>query len=332
MPAPLAKGLLLSFSFLFAAGLAVYDSNPQIRQWIDDNRRRVAVALHGLGDEVAPGTDDRNATDASTREHESPEAVERRRRARQDILERGRLMEERRRAADQAKPKMSFDDLVDKDGSLKREESSEAFTSAAETHMEETGLRHRATETNATMAGSSFANPFDDETMMEHLRSGTEQPQSVEDLSRTSTPTLPASPPVPPKPAAYQPRNLLIDTDQTSSHPSEQLINLTPTTSHFSAAIDLATLRQSEQNTSQDTFMSVHEWAQDQSTQSLHSPLESISNSSSHANDATEGSVTDSLDFVSQMGTEDGESASDLGEGISTPSTWTEVGSMVSEE
>ncbi|KAL6719867.1 hypothetical protein ACLMJK_001788 [Lecanora helva] len=428
MPAPLAKGLIITISLLCAAGLAAYE-NPQVRQWIDESRRKVAVALHSLGDELAPDSESRRGSteefredfkDASTREDEDPGAVERRRKARQEILERGRMMEERRKSKQAATCKAkSFDDLVDKDGALKIEETT-AMTTAAEPQAEESGLRHRHTESQGVAQGSAFANPFTDEmdiqspaTMQEdsprrsitpplpasweerHTVDGKSyfvdhntrtttwiDPRQREDSSgRSITPTLPASweekhaangkpyfvdhntrtttwidprqkedaqladqessndesttqtqPPLPPpKPVAYQSQRLLIDTDDISTHPSEQLLDLTPTTSAASSAnADLAELNDPVQ-TSQTDFWSVNEWARNTAPADFYSPPRSeAAGIDEEAETSTIGSQA--AEHVSQIGSEDADMLSDAGAGISTPSSWTEVGSQVSED
>ena len=159
-------------------------------------------------------------------------------------------------------------------------------------------------------------------------------PETRQDsFSRSSTPTLPKSPPVPPKPAAYQPQRLLIDTDEVSNHPSEHLVDLTPTTSASSAATDLAELDQGERSRSLNSYLSVNEWAQNQSAQSTRSPPQSLAEMPQSERDlSVDGSVADTAEHVSQVGTEDADVMSEFGEGISTPGTWTEVGSELSED
>ncbi|KAK4974819.1 hypothetical protein LTR28_009829, partial [Elasticomyces elasticus] len=55
MPAPLAKGIIISLSIIAALGLAVYE-NPQVQEWLEQQRRRIAEALRALGDDMAPET------------------------------------------------------------------------------------------------------------------------------------------------------------------------------------------------------------------------------------------------------------------------------------
>ena len=242
-------------------------------------------------------------------------------------------MEQRRKSKQGAASKAkSLDDLVEKDGSLKKEEAT-AMTTAAEPQAQESGLRHRHTESQAAALGSAFANPFADETDV-HSPDTLEQ----DPPSRSQTPTLPVSPvspPVPPKPEAYQPHRLLIDTDELSSHPSEQLVDLTPTTSASSATADLAELNENHQPWRSD-YWSVNEWAQSSPPADFYSPPtndnvghEESQEESLEAN-AT-GSQADGGEHASQVGSEDLDEFSDDGAGISTPGSWTDVGSQFSE-
>ena len=316
----------------------------------------MAIALHSLGDEVAPRpSESRDASpDTSTREDEDPEAVERRRKARQEILERGRILEERRRSRQASTGKAkNFDDLVDKDGALKVEEPSTATTTAAEPQAEEPGLRHRQTESKAAALGSTFANPFADEMHIESVPSLTDltvdhafadamnidSPHTVQDHaedspSRSRTPTLavsPTSPPVPPKPAAYQPQHLLIDTDEVSHHPSEELLDLTPTTSTSSFNADPAELNDNRQPT-QSNYWSINEWAENHAAP-FYSPPASVAQGIEEKMDehVVEGPQAGSGEHASQAGSEDFDVMSDDEARVSTPGSWTEVDSQVSE-
>ena len=303
---------------------------------MDQSRRKAAIALHSLGDEITPDSESRSKSkrhshDASAREDEEPEAVERRRRARQEIIDRGRLLEEKRRSKQGhlARAK-TLNDLVDKDGFLKSETDeiiALSKTTATETVSEHKGLRHRHTESQAAAQGSAFANPFSDETQVESPATLQE-----EHASRSHTPTLPASPispPVPPKPDAYQPQQLLIDTEEASNHPSEQLVDLTPTTSASSPSADLAEL--SDNHHSSQSYWSVNEWAQNSAPQAFYSPprsepagieerIQSPAAEPSHDREEHAGQLGSDVDMMS----EDGLS-------VDTPDTWTEVGSQVSE-
>ena len=206
------------------------------------------------------------------------------------------------------------------------------MTTAAEPQAEDPGLRHRHVESQAAALGSAFANPFADEMVVDSPATLPDEPSH-----RSPTPTLPVppiSPPVPPKPAAYQPQRLLIDTEEVSNHPSEQLLDLTPTTSASSANADLAELNDHNHNPSQSNFWSVNEWAQNSGTPDFYSPPRSEHPGIEEGLEAiTAGSQSgNSGEHASQIGSEDLDVLSDDGAGINTPSSWTEVGSQVSED
>lgn len=375
---PRLPGIIVSISLLLAAGLAVYE-HPQIKQWVDESRRKIAFALHNIGDDLHPSTSQRRDyfQDASTSEDDSPEAVERRRKARQEILERGRMIEERRRSQQAKSTKSrSFDDIVDEGGNLKPD-ATQGTSTAAENHTEQLGLRNRNTEAQGAALGSAFANPFTDEAYHGDFPAAIAPAQTFSQRSRSSsTATLPASPvpppkeslnpfsspsellpqnppPVPPKeplnspPSEYtsqkpQPR-LLIDTDDISNHPSEALVDLTPTTSASSIANDLSEIDQQSHpsNHSQSNFWSVHEWAENSSAPAhFYTPPRSEAAADDHHEDRVESrtisgderSETGSAERVSRVGSmSDMDFVSEVG-GISTPGSWTEVGSQVSEE
>ncbi|KAH8804830.1 hypothetical protein F5884DRAFT_428359 [Xylogone sp. PMI_703] len=52
------SGAIIVVSVAVAAAIAVYES-PQARQFAEDVRRRIAIALHSLGDEINPGPNSR---------------------------------------------------------------------------------------------------------------------------------------------------------------------------------------------------------------------------------------------------------------------------------
>lgn len=255
------------------------------------------------------------------------------------------MMEERRRSKQAAKGEAkSFDDMVDKDGALKVEETT-ASSSAAEARPEEPGLRHRHTGSTAAALGSAYADPFADEMGVPIMETPpSPQEHKPDPISRSSTPTLPASsaspptlrdspasPPVPPKPAAYQPQRLLIDMDEVSSHPSEQLLDLTPTTSASSAAADLAELNGDPQP-SRSNHWSVDEWAQNFAPAFYSPPQSEAAGMEERMENHIDGSYAGTGEHVSQVGAEDMDVMSDDGSRVSTPGSWTEVVSQVSED
>ncbi|KAI9874590.1 MAG: hypothetical protein M1830_009570 [Pleopsidium flavum] len=318
MPAPLAKGLIITFSILVAAGLAVYE-NPQVREWVESSRRKIAIALHSLGDDIDPSRSP-SPPDPSTRPYDSPEAVERRRRAREEILERGRVLEEKRRRARNGERSSSFDDLVNEDGKLKKEI---ATTTATETKPEEEGMKNRSNGIQGLEKGAAFANPFADEN--ENLidaEDNEQQRQAPAQTSRESTATLPRS-----TPPQHQ-----TNPKTTSNHPSEQLLDLTPTTS--SSSHDPFSLQTPPQPPIQPSnYFSVNEWAESTSP-SFYSavPDPGEQNRSEAREHPSAASLAGSGEDVGADSSTDGDLdvISEIA-GVSTPGSWTEVGSEVSE-
>lgn len=289
-----------------------------------------------MGDEIHPRRPSQ-ADDASTREDNSPEAVERRRKAREEILEKGRLMEERRRAQrGNSGSGKSFDDLVDQDGRLKDEKSAAVTSTAAELNNEE-GLRKRNVETEGLAAGTRMADPFTDESFAEFPSSAssatvgkpTEEPKEVVEQ--------PASEIVSQQ---FQPA-LLINTEPTSNLPSEPLVDLTPTNSVAPSSSFQTDLSELSDDLPEDirpmpeqqpvSYWSVNEWAEN-TTASFYTPPQSEAAGLGEATGPRGTSLETHNDAVSQQGNEsDLDFVSDAGEGAHTPSSWTEVGSVVSE-
>ncbi|KAL4915088.1 hypothetical protein BDW62DRAFT_189232 [Aspergillus aurantiobrunneus] len=116
MPTPVAKGIIIGVAALVAAGIAVYES-PQFRRWVDNSRRKLAMTLHNLGDEVDPGDPDASYRhDISMMEEIGPAAEERRRIAREEIQRRRSVLERRQKRSNSSLG--TFDTLVDENGHL----------------------------------------------------------------------------------------------------------------------------------------------------------------------------------------------------------------------
>ncbi|OJD25083.1 hypothetical protein ACJ73_03551 [Blastomyces percursus] len=212
MPAPLAKGLVITVTILLAAGIAVYES-PHVKQWVRNSRRKIAIALHNLGDEINPqerSTDRRPADDISMSEDLGEEAEARRKKAREEILRRASILEARKNRSSSGSVG-SFDDLVDKYGRLK----------AQSTQPQQPLPKDIKPQAHAS--GVQVTNP---DTV--HLRSG-----AFSDLSTSISDMAP-------KISAEHLQAILdnIDRDRirttlnsetSSHHPSESLVDLTPT-------------------------------------------------------------------------------------------------------
>ncbi|KAF2837200.1 hypothetical protein M501DRAFT_995741 [Patellaria atrata CBS 101060] len=170
-------GVIIAANIILVAGIALYES-PQFRAWVDSSRRKIALALHSLGDDIQPGS--RSESDPN-----SAQAAEERRKRREEIVQRNRAeiirqareegiavdldvlsrigqeeLEKREKPAllSRADKSKSFDDIVAPDGKLRTTgvEMSE--------RLSRTVLHRRSTRGSRGFArGASFANPFGDE-------------------------------------------------------------------------------------------------------------------------------------------------------------------------
>ncbi|KKY23100.1 hypothetical protein UCDDS831_g03225 [Diplodia seriata] len=172
-------GALLAASLIIAAGVAVYQ-NPQVQQWIDARRRKIAIALHSLGDEINPPVArNRNAREADEQRRRRESII---RRNRNELVRRAREegvavdLDELARIGDEYDEKhnrprgQSFDDLVNEHGVLREsvsgatlnEKPAAAATTAVDSGAGQ-GLRNRGSGARGFASGSSYADPFADE-------------------------------------------------------------------------------------------------------------------------------------------------------------------------
>ncbi|QSS53502.1 hypothetical protein I7I53_00781 [Histoplasma capsulatum var. duboisii H88] len=345
MPAPLAKGLVITVTILLAAGYAVYE-NPQVKQWVRNSRRRIAIALHNLGDEINPqerSTDRRPAEDISMSEELSEEAEARRQKARSEISRRASVLEARKNKSALGSVG-SFDSLVDKDGRLK----------APSKHCQQPLLKEG--ESQAQASGVQVTNS---DTV--HLR-----PAVFSDLSNSISEMAPEK-------ALAEYRQTLLNaidrpphSETSSHHPSESLVDLTPTSEApgmdfaWSAHSEIQGHGQSQQEdpTSQSSYFSLASsqntgdgepdfyYARppqpDQNITAMQLPqyesenpfvdqqeshtIQSVSSTPSVASSLSH-IQNDPLESMSDRTLSDLESIHD---GIHTPASWSEVGSVVS--
>lgn len=110
-------GLIIGVAAIVAAGMAVYES-PQFRRWVENSRRKLAMTLHNLGNDIDPGNmDSLYGHDISMMEEVGPAADQRRQMAREEIQRRRSVLEERRRKRSTSSLG-TFDTLVDENGHL----------------------------------------------------------------------------------------------------------------------------------------------------------------------------------------------------------------------
>lgn len=333
---------------IFAAGLAVYE-NPQVRKWVDNSRRKIAIALHSLGDEITPPTPSgERPPDASTREDVSTDAVERRRKVRMELLERARVLEEKRKRQKEESAKVqTSDDTVDKDRTLLSEKDA-VVTTAAELGTSETNLRKRHPDPEGPVIVST-----DEKSESTPRKRNSESERSVVDIvsanqvneeatvevhkySRSSTPILIPSP-QPSTPIPARQKTLHVDMETLSNHHSEVLIDPTPTTSFTSAEEpELFSFSHHSSQTPPQSHRSVHEWAENTTGAAVfYSSLQPQNATVIEIEDPWVANASEAGDAASSPhggSHREIDSWSDIGDPCATPDSWTEAGSVTSED
>ncbi|EXJ54695.1 hypothetical protein A1O7_10036 [Cladophialophora yegresii CBS 114405] len=339
MPPPV--GIIITVSVLVAASLAAYE-NPQVRAWIDRTRHKIAMGLHSLGDEIGPRNRPplrRTSTDISMCEDQGEQAEERRRQAIAEIMERGRILEEkrkRRRLSEQEynQPHSpTFDNMVDENGILLQDNGlqAEGQSSGIDAQPASTTLRQRPGTSDPA-----------DESPSPHLplRQLSPRPENAFESRYEQEMRDAWNLPLSERRIAIPP-----------SHASESLIELTPTTEgvpdpdfsipsaeylhqpmnrseYFSAAASNSTHTLSDRESQPPLSM-----------QSSHALLPQGSNANGHVGNLVSASLTPSIaGSVSNIHASEAEESSDdvlseIGDGIRTPaSAWTDVDSTVSSD
>lgn len=295
----------MTVSVLVAAGVAVYNS-PQFQEWMSSSRRKLAVALHNLGDEINPR--DSPGDDISMTEEASEAAEERRRIARAEILRRASLLEAlHNRSQDPNRPLDSFDTLVDKDGNL-----------------------ILARDVQAQVDGDIAQSSAIDTGSQQPVRRGINK-DILEGINTGESGLL-----------------LDVSSETLSHHPSESDLQFTPTSeapgdllfdpfagSPIRARSPISASSHTEGN---DEYYYTH--PHPASNDAQQSDLESDLGGSAHGNNTQHGtsptpSTAGSFSYVHELtdAASDG-TQSEFGVhsiGIATPASWSEVGSVVSD-
>lgn len=349
-------GIIITVSVLVAAGLAAYESE-QFREWFERTRHKLAMQFQGIEDDFNPARFQRRQTDVSMREAKGEEAESRRQQAVADIMERGRAMDEkrkRRKLSDDIERSPTFDNLVDSRGMLRsatmdeKAGTIEASTSGRETTAGPDAIRPR----NTVPDDQQLHESVDASLQMRQLRSSqdnrlvTQNPfESRYEQELRSAWDLPLPE---------------VRSGLPSSHASESLIDLTPTTEEVpdpeisvpSAELLHHPLDRSDYFSAAASRASSHTWSEreylsESNHESQHyyahpsNPLEPINPrnetlpSSIHVSVSSASSVAGSTDHITMSEVEDSEfdAMSEIGDGIRTPaSVWTEVGSVTSGE
>lgn len=240
---PLTTGLIIAASVLVAAGIAIYE-NPQVRQWVDQSRRKIAVALHSLGEDIHPRRPSESSDDFEERKRRREDLIRRNRnelirRAREegiavDLDELARIgtedaaLAERRSRANRSK---SFDELVGSDGMLRQDATTTGTTTT------NPGLRKRGVAGFAagTAAAAAMANPFSDEHVLfdvggddDEDEAPSPKPFIYEEPTRSRSTTLEAS--TPPIEAPISPPSTTAPLIDLTPSPEPETVYLHPET------------------------------------------------------------------------------------------------------
>ncbi|OTB19658.1 hypothetical protein K445DRAFT_52757 [Daldinia sp. EC12] len=334
---------VVALTVAVAAAVAVYES-PELQRMASDLRRRIAVALHALGDSVSPaerenlfnrpedaegflrsrgfGVDGEPGVDADD---------ETRRRQREELMywnavREGKKEKERNdpEKADGARPRTStrgssFDDFMQQD--YNAEKGTFVFQTGSEPQNTDGQLRRRG-EGARGLAQSVYTNPFTDEHGIdEHIafENSLVDPEKDEIESdiysastqlgvKSETPELTTLPPAPMdvNPPLISVENPAPATQAQPAQPSER--ELGPD--------EYMTAGQDDRN---DAYSSIQAWAHDASTASFYSPLPvSPAAPLSDAEFFSEGALTPT-DSASLAG-----SGEDVGEDAVSARSWTE--------
>ncbi|RAH39576.1 uncharacterized protein BO95DRAFT_448605 [Aspergillus brunneoviolaceus CBS 621.78] len=311
MPTPVAKGIIITVSALVAAGIAVYES-PQFRQWVNNSRRKIALALHNLGDEINPH-DAPLRQDISMTEEVGVAAEERRRIAREELDRRRSLLEERRKGMARP-PSNSFDTLVDEQGRLLDLADSSSDTPLA----------------NSTAVEVATSQPV-------HRGKG---PTSLPEASHGQTDFHELGPPLQlniPSPRAGSP--LLAEFTPVSEAPDKMATSLLSSShaedEHHIVGDDESISSHTEGH-SEVLYAHPGDWTTNESGRDLRSPFSDLAELQLERERASTPSTSDSYSHIYESAIDassDG-TLSDLGRstGAATPASWSEVGSVISND
>lgn len=356
---------IIAASVAVAAAVAIYES-PEIQRMANDLRRRIAIALRSLGDNISP--EDRENLFNRPEDAEGflrsrgidindigvDADDETRRRQREELMYWNAVREEKQgkdhkdpEKMDPSRPRPrsathSFDDFMRQDDNA--EKGTYVFHTGSDARNNEGTMRRRG-EGARGLASSVYTNPFSDEHGIDEyvaFENSLMEPEKDE----MDTDIYSASTQLGNKDETSQSASLassipqLIKIEETpvpqaeSAHPPE--CELGPD--------EYMTAGQDDRN---DIFSSIQAWTQDASTASFYSPLPvSPAAPLSEPEIISEGMLTP-VDSASLAG-----SGEDIGdeaasarswndsrpydvmsddEGMMTPASWTEVGSVVSE-
>jgi len=291
-------GIIVTVSVLVAAGVAVYQS-PQFQQWVSTSRRKIALALHNLGDEIQPG-EPVLREDISMTEETSEAAEERRRIARAEIMKRGVLIESRRKARQSHEPLDSFDSLVDNDGNL------------------------RVSKNDYDISPVGTSTGFDSGSQAHRRGEATAVSQDLLHVD------------IPSETASNHPSDSVVQLTPTSSAPGETLFDPF-SDSPLRAQSPVSASASSHTEASQVYYAHPHSRSNITQQQDLLTDLDDFTQGNQFQHPVSSApSTTGSFSHVGGVDASSDGTLSDLGArsvgGIHTPASWSEVGSEISND
>ncbi|KAI5463773.1 hypothetical protein BGZ63DRAFT_199715 [Mariannaea sp. PMI_226] len=354
----IASGAVVAVSVAVATAVAIYES-PELRRYADDVRRRIAMALHNMGDNVNPPyreplfnrPEDADGFLESRRGPGAEVGVdadeETRRRQREELLYWNSVrMEKQEReqrereanASEQGKETAlrhrgsrgsSFDDFLRQDENA--EHGTFIFNTGADTGRERDGLRHRGIP-------SIYTNPFADE---HHIDSQELDPVShvqdeVSDIYSATTRDETEKVAITPEPVAA----VLFDAEV---EPSRSETESSATLDRELGPDEFMTAGQEDRH---GAYASIQAWAEN-SSPDFYSPLPVTPTAPvSEPEVLSDGQLTptDSMSIIGSVDDVANETHSTRGDqesryydvmsessGMMTPASWSEVGSVISE-
>jgi hypothetical protein len=363
----LGTGAVIVVTVVAAAAIAIYES-PEVRQFAEQCRRRIAIALHSLGDEINP----RSEHESQQPRYNRPEDAEgflqstasngvdadedSRRRQREELMYWNAVrLEKLKKENEQNKEKTrtrgsSFDDFLHEDPTA--EKGTYIYNTGAELHgdSEEGLLRRRREGVRGLDRGSAFANPFADENQIEmeeqHVMDKTlmspDQSEFSEDLYGVSDDGRPTREST----KTFAREEQLVDISEPTYSSTPQAPISAPAAFQSPQELPAEPYHYDTYMANQDgesAFASIHAWADNSHHASFYSPLPvtpaaPLSVVSEPEDLDGQATPTDSASLAGSgedVGREDASSVDDVmseeGDGIHTPGSWTEVGSVVSE-
>jgi hypothetical protein len=352
----LASGAVVAVSVAVATAVAIFES-PEVRRYADDVRRRIAMALHHMGEGIEPPHREprfNRPEDADGflesrggAENGVDADEETRRRQREELLYWNSVMLEKQEkdqnekddtksATELSRRGSSFDDFLRQDDGAER--GTYVFNTGADTRATDEGLRRRGDGPRGFT--SLYTNPFADEHHIDQDEIN-EEPEQPREIS----------------PAADEVSDIYSATtqDKDEEKPIAALIDADPTPARSESA-STATLEReigvdeymtAGQENRDEAYASIQAWAQNASTD-FYSPLPvTPSAPMSEPEMISDDGMLTPTDSVSLVGSgedvandaqsshagENGRHYDVMSEssGMATPASWSEVGSVISE-